>query len=175
MQKLYWMRTSPLAKNRCAQARPHFWIPPQNQGKHSGTPLRASHHLASSEPFCSFKEYLYDTARTYFIKNSWEYPHNRTSVRWSASVQSTELFQRKRTECANTNADSVLRNNFAGGGFAKPRLMFLKFGRIRVSAPQEGAGGMRGGFFFGFLADGHKNRKYRILKSRRSRDTVLII
>ena len=24
--------------------------------------------------------------------------------------------------------------------------MFLKFGRIRISAPQEGVGGMRGGF-----------------------------
>ena len=48
--------------------------------------------------------------------------------------------------CGNTNADSVLRNNFAGEGFAKPRLSFLKFGGIWVSAPQEGAGGMRGGF-----------------------------
>ena len=73
-------------------------------------------------------------------------------------MQSTELFQRKRTECANTNADSVLRNNFAGGGFAKPRLMFLKFGRIRVSAPQEGAGGMRGGFFLFFLRAREKEK-----------------
>jgi hypothetical protein len=31
--------------------------------------------------------------------------------------------------------------------FAKPRLMFLKFGGIWISAPQEGAGGMRGGDF----------------------------
>jgi len=38
-------------------------------------------------------------------------------------------------------------------GFAKPRQIFLKFGGVRVSAPQEGAGGMRGGDF-GFLAEG---------------------
>jgi len=31
--------------------------------------------------------------------------------------------------------------------------MFLKFGRVWVSAPQEGAGGMRGGDF-GFFGEG---------------------
>ncbi len=36
--------------------------------------------------------------------------------------------------------ETVLRER----GFAKPRLMFLKFGGIWASAPQEGAGGMRG-------------------------------
>ena len=38
--------------------------------------------------------------------------------------------------------ETILRE----GGFAKPRLMFLKFGGVWVSAPQEGAGGMRGGY-----------------------------
>ena len=37
--------------------------------------------------------------------------------------------------------EAILRE----GGFAKPRLILLKFGGVRVSAPQEGAGGMRGG------------------------------
>ncbi|OGI87019.1 hypothetical protein A2995_00410 [Candidatus Nomurabacteria bacterium RIFCSPLOWO2_01_FULL_33_24] len=48
--------------------------------------------------------------------------------------------------------ETILREE----GFAKPRLMFLKFGRIRVSAPQEGAGGMRGGFFSDFWRAGIK-------------------
>lgn len=43
--------------------------------------------------------------------------------------------------------EAILREE----GFAKPRLSFLKFGGIRVHAPQEGAGRMRGGSF-GFLA-----------------------
>ncbi|MDO8676427.1 MAG: hypothetical protein Q7K16_02125, partial [Candidatus Azambacteria bacterium] len=50
-------------------------------------------------------------------------------------------------------------------GFAKPRLMFFKFGGVRVSAPQEGAGGMRGGNFgiFGGRANGKNTHK--MLKS----------
>jgi len=59
---------------------------------------------------------------------------------------------KEKSEARNTNAkwtrfcETILRE----GGFAKPRLIFLKFGGIRASAPQEGAGGMRGGDF-GFL------------------------
>jgi len=42
---------------------------------------------------------------------------------------------------------SVLRSYFAGGRIRKTKTKrFLKFGGIRISAPQEGAGGMRGGF-----------------------------
>ena len=41
-------------------------------------------------------------------------------------------------------------------GFAFARLMFLKFGGIRVSAPQESAGGMWGGVL-GFWRRGAKN------------------
>jgi len=52
-----------------------------------------------------------------------------------------EPFKKKWTRFCET----ILRE----GGFAKPRLMFLKFGRVWVSAPQEGAGGMWGGFFLG--------------------------
>jgi len=52
-------------------------------------------------------------------------------------------------QVAGRNVDSVLQKLFSGKGFAKPRLMFLKFGGVWISAPQEGAGGMRGGFFFG--------------------------
>jgi hypothetical protein len=60
--------------------------------------------------------------------------------------------------------------------FAKPRLIFQKrifgFG----FRPAGGVwGGMRGGFFFGFLAGGHEERKYIILKSRQSRDTIGIV
>ena len=50
-----------------APAFPNF---PAESGQTQWDALRASHHLASSEAFCSFREYLYDTARTYFIKNS---------------------------------------------------------------------------------------------------------
>ena len=75
-----------------------------------------------------------------------------------ASVQGTELLQKQKcVETLNANADSVLRSNFAGGGFAKPRLFFLKFGGIRVFAPQEGAGGMRGGD----LVFGGRDRKLK--------------
>jgi hypothetical protein len=48
--------------------------------------------------------------------------------------------------------DSVLQNYFAGGRIRKTETNFLKFGGIRASAPQEGAGGMRGGFFLDFSA-----------------------
>ncbi len=41
--------------------------------------------------------------------------------------------------------ETILREE----GFAKPRLMFLKFCRVWVSAPQEGLGEMRGGGFGG--------------------------
>jgi len=44
------------------------------------------------------------------------------------------------------NSDSVLRNYFAGEMVRKNETDFLKRG-IRISAAQEGAGGMRGGFF----------------------------
>ena len=48
----------------------------------------------------------------------------------------------KGRECANTNADSVLRNYFLGKGFAKPRLLFLKFGVVLNSGSraEEGSG-----------------------------------
>ena len=37
-------RTSSLAKNRCAQARPNFWIPPQNKRKMRGLALGKPTH-----------------------------------------------------------------------------------------------------------------------------------
>ena len=58
----------------------------------------------------------------------------------------------------NTNADSVLRSNFAGGGFAKTETDFLKSFLGWASAPQEGAGGMRGGVLF-FGRAGFRNSK----------------
>ena len=64
-----------------------------------------------------------------------------------------EPFKKKWTRFCET----ILREE----GFAKPRLMFLKFGRVRVSAPQEGAGGMQGGGF-GFWRAGKKNIKVKI-------------
>ncbi len=81
------------------------------------------------------------------------------------ALHTTQSFK-KDVVCRNANTDSVLRSNFAGGGFAKPRLIFLKFGGNSdlVSAPQEGAGGMRGGFFFGFLAGANCGKVSKMLK-----------
>ena len=47
--------------------------------------------------------------------------------------------------------ETILRE----GGFAKPRQKIFEIRRdwVWVSAPQESAGGMRGGNFFGFLAE----------------------
>ena len=45
--------------------------------------------------------------------------------------------------------DSVLRNYFAGGRIRKTETNVFEIRRDWVSAPQEGAGGMRGGDFFG--------------------------
>ena len=52
--------------------------------------------------------------------------------------------------------DSVLRNKIAGEGFAKPRLILFEIRRdwVWVFAPQEGAGGMRGGGFWIFGGGG---------------------
>ncbi len=47
-------------------------------------------------------------------------------------------------------------------GFAFARLMLFEFGGIRVSAPQEGAGGMRGGHF-GILT-GYGKRNIKMVK-----------
>ena len=49
--------------------------------------------------------------------------------------------------------DSVLRNYFAGGRIRKTETNVFEIRRDWVSAPQEGAGGMRGGHF-GILAEG---------------------
>ncbi len=64
---------------------------------------------------------------------------------------------KEKIEAHNTNAkwtrfcETILWE----GGLAKPRLMFLKFGGVWIFAPQEGVGGMRGGFFFlAFLCRG---------------------
>jgi hypothetical protein len=58
--------------------------------------------------------------------------------------------------------ETILRE----GGFAKPRLIFLKFSGVLVSAPQESAGGMRGVFLFGFLA--RRASKQKILPTQKS-------
>ena len=92
-----------------------------------------------------------------------------------ASVQSTELLQKQKCgKTLNENADSVLRNNFLGKGFAKPRLIFsagiLDFARAEEGSGEESA---RTSAFL-FLAS-IKNSKYIILKSRRSRDTSFVL
>jgi hypothetical protein len=53
--------------------------------------------------------------------------------------------------------ETILRE----GGFAKPRLIFLKFGGIGISAPQEGAGGMRGGVW-NFWRAGLKRKTFEL-------------
>ncbi len=59
-------------------------------------------------------------------------------------------------ENAKYTMDSVLRSNFAGGRIRKTETDFLKSFFGWAFAPQEGAGGMRGGFFFGFLGGRNK-------------------
>ena len=64
-----------------------------------------------------------------------------------------------RNEPFKKNGRAKAKQNVREGGFAFARLMFLKFGGIWVSAPQEGAGGMRGGDFFG--GGGYPQIKYK--------------
>ena len=59
-----------LGEKQVRASAPAFPNSPAESGQTQWDALRASHHLASSEPFCSFMEYLYNTARTHFIKNS---------------------------------------------------------------------------------------------------------
>jgi len=53
--------------------------------------------------------------------------------------------------------DSVLRNYFAGGGFAKPRLRFLKFGGIEILRPAGECGRNAGRGFLDFGRGGLKH------------------
>ncbi|OGI89026.1 hypothetical protein A3B01_00405 [Candidatus Nomurabacteria bacterium RIFCSPLOWO2_01_FULL_41_52b] len=50
-------------------------------------------------------------------------------------------------------------------GFAFARLMFLKFGGIRVSAPQESAGGMWGGVLGFWRRGASRKRNANMIKS----------
>jgi len=61
--------------------------------------------------------------------------------------------------------DSVLRNYFAGGRIRKTETNVFEIRRDWVSAPQEGAGGMRGGDFFG--GEG-LSRNYSVTKTSKS-------
>ena len=56
--------------------------------------------------------------------------------------------------------DSVLRNYFAGGRVRKTETKVFEIRRDWVSAPQEGAGGMRGGHFFERILGGLKLINY---------------
>jgi hypothetical protein len=72
--------------------------------------------------------------------------------------------QGEKAEMCNANADSVLRSIFAGGRIRKTETnVFEKFFGIRASAPQEGAGGMRGGSF-GIFGGGAYEKEKELLK-----------
>ncbi len=78
LQKLYWISNLLLGEKQVRASAPNLdsFLADSlaDSGRNSGgtqwDALRASHLLASSKPFCAFREYLYDTARTHFIKNS---------------------------------------------------------------------------------------------------------
>jgi len=57
------------------------------------------------------------------------------------------IFQKEKRGVLKCKMDSVLRSNFAGGMVRKTETNFLKFCGIQITAPQEGAGEMRGGGF----------------------------
>ncbi|OGI81067.1 hypothetical protein A3E03_02995 [Candidatus Nomurabacteria bacterium RIFCSPHIGHO2_12_FULL_40_64] len=49
---------------------PNFENSLANSGETAWATLRVAHSFANSKPESFIREYLYDTARTYFIKNS---------------------------------------------------------------------------------------------------------
>ena len=69
-----------------------------------------------------------------------------------ASVQSTELLQKQKCgETLNANADSVLRNNFAGGRIRKTETTVFEIRRDSGFRPAGGCGRNAGRILFIFL------------------------
>ena len=64
-------------------------------------------------------------------------------------------------ENAKYTTDEQKQSKYAGGGFAFARLILKSFLGL-VSAPQEGAEGMRGGNSFGFLAGARNSETEKI-------------
>ena len=77
MQRLHWISNLLLGEKT---VRPAEGGTPNSLGKMGGNQwdaLRASHLVASSKPKSLILECLYDSARTYFIKNSWTWERLR--------------------------------------------------------------------------------------------------
>src|SRR3989344_1616542 len=66
----FGFRTSSSKIKQCAQARRILRIRLRIQAKQRGRGFDTPHSFDSSFPFCTKLEWLYDSARTYFIKNS---------------------------------------------------------------------------------------------------------
>ena len=119
-QNCILIRTSSSKTNQCAPARRILCIPPQNQGKHSGTRFARPTSWLPKSRLVRLR-CVYITTLEHFSERN-EYQRSPRATRLCAKHRA---FQNgKCGETLNTNADSVLRSNFAGGGFAKPRLIF---------------------------------------------------
>ena len=148
-------QTCILAKKHCALARQKLLIRLEKWGEISGTRF-------ARPTFWLLKNRLVRLWCVYCIKSEpiFKIVISRVLRALRATTRGVVLLQSRSSENARhlngSNGkkwavqkkwtrfcETILRE----GGFAKPRLMFLKFSGIWVSAPQEGAGGMRGGFF----------------------------
>ena len=99
-----------------------------NSGQTQWDALRVSHILASSKPFCLVMESLYDTARTYFIKNSWSL---KVRVQWAISIPPRPSIRSTtaRKGCPSTSAVSHRpRLHPAHASFVFARFWFSFFG-----------------------------------------------
>ena len=105
--------------------------------------------------FCLWSNYIICAN---FFPNKWLIVHPCAK----APLCFAQSFSKGKVWICEYNADSVLRKQFCGREDSQNRdWFFWDSGGIRASAPQEGAGGMRGGFFLGFWW-GWKLKKVKI-------------
>ena len=70
MQKLNWISNLLLQNKSVRASAPNFENSLANSGETAWATLCVAHSFVNSKPESFIREYLYDTARTYFIKNS---------------------------------------------------------------------------------------------------------
>jgi hypothetical protein len=115
-----------LAKNRCAQARPNFRIPPQNQGKLSGRAFGTPTIWVFQNPFVRLGS-IFMTPLELTLSKIAENIHKR-SPRAEAPPRKAWCFPKmESTENAKYKCGLGFAKQFSGEkDFAKPRLIFPK-------------------------------------------------
>ena len=151
MQSKLHSDTNLLLQNKSVRASaPNSLYSPTESGQTQWDALRASHLLASKKPFSSFKVRLYYHTRTFFRKK-WipAFPARYAPLCEAQSFPKWKVRGNAKYKCGLGFA-----KQFCGRRIRKTETDFLKSFLGWASAPQEGAGGMRGGVPE-FLKGGH--------------------